>query len=256
MGKTIDDLYSLVQDLIPRKDFDSQINERKARYDELLDDETIALLYVDELGRNTTCLSAVRDLKAGVECSCIGSITVIQNTRTFQRKNGSTGKVANLILSDDSGSITLVLWNEQVDLVTEQKIREQTQVKITNGYVKDGYYGPELCVGRWSQLEILDQPTTPPSQAPSMNPTSINGVIETISPTRPFFKDDGSFGFVTTLCLKTTSNIETVTVWDEKVKQLQQFSKGDHLRIEGVDIRHQNGNKELHINGKARITKT
>ena len=151
-------------------------------------------------------------------------------------------------------SIPLVLWNEQVDLIMEQKIREQTQIKIINGYIKDGYRSPELCVGRWSQLEILDQPMIPPSNT-QKDSTSINGFIDTISPTRPFFKDDGSFGFVTTLCLQTTSTKKTITVWDEQVKQLQRFTKGDQLKIEGVDIHNHQGNKELHLNGKARITK-
>jgi replication factor A1 len=255
MGPTMEDFYSRVKDLMTQDEFDEQIRIRKQRYDDLFDEDTLALLFIDELGRNTTCLSSIADLIPGTDCSCIGTITQIQNTRNFQRKNGSTGTVANLVFTDDTGSISLVLWNEQVDLIKSKTIQEQTKVKIINGYVKDGYQGAELCVGRWSSIDILDQPSDIAKDTLSIPSSMISGTIEDISPTTAFFKDDGSFGFVTKLSLRTDDGTKMITVWDEQVKHLQTFKKGDQLQIKNIDIRKQQGTKELHVNGKATITK-
>ena len=163
--------------------------------------------------------------------------------------------MANLIITDNSGSIPLVLWDQDVDLVSKKIIKENTPVKIINGYVKDGYQGLELGVGRWSSIEILEESSTPPPNNSPIPSSSITGIIQDISPTNAFFKDDGSFGFVTKLRLKTKEKIHTITVWDEQVKHLQTFKKGDTLQIDNVDIRNQQGNKEIHINGNATIKK-
>ena len=203
MGNNIEELYTLVNDLMPKTTFKEEIKERKQRYDDLFDEETLTLLYVDELGRNTTCLSSISDLAAGKDYTLLGSVTQIQNTRTFQRKNGSSGRVANLIITDNSGSIPLVLWDQDVDLVSKKIIKENTPVKIINGYVKDGYQGLELGVGRWSSIEIQEDSTIPPLNNTPIPSPSITGIIQDISPTNAFFKDDGSFGFVTKLRLKT-----------------------------------------------------
>jgi len=65
-------------------------------------------------------------------------------------KFGSPGRVASTTIKDDSGTIQLTLWNEQIDLV-----KKGDKIKITNGYVKEWQGEKQLNVGRYGELEDL-----------------------------------------------------------------------------------------------------
>ena len=62
-------------------------------------------------------------------------------------KYGRTLKVADVILRDDSGTITLALWNENIDKVSEGK-----KVKIENGYVNTWQDKVQLTLGKFGKI--------------------------------------------------------------------------------------------------------
>jgi len=65
-------------------------------------------------------------------------------------KNGRSLRVANVTLKDDSGTMTLVLWNENID-----KVSEGSRIKITNGYVNTWQDKPQLTLGKFGTIEVL-----------------------------------------------------------------------------------------------------
>lgn len=65
-------------------------------------------------------------------------------------KNGRTLRVANVTLKDDSGTITLVLWNDAID-----KVKEGAMVKITNGYVNSWQDKAQLTLGKFGAMEVV-----------------------------------------------------------------------------------------------------
>ena len=253
MHRTKNQLYEVIKDLKTKNDFEKEIKETRKNYDDLLDEDTTALLIVDELGRNKQNICNISDLKPDTECTVFGKITNISESRNFKRKNGSNGMVANLDLTDDTGTCRLVLWNRDVELLKNKTLRKDTNVKIVNGYVKDGFNCLEVNVGRWGLIEVE------PEQMPDLNNKktddgkNIMGTLADIEPTRTFFKDSGEIGFVTTIKIKDKSSTRTLTVWDEKVKEIRCFKKGDLLEITGIDIRNKNGKNEEHVNGRSTI---
>ena len=78
-----------------------------------------------------------------------GVIIDVQPARIFN-KFGKEGRVANAKLQDDSGTITLSLWNEQVDQV---KIGDR--VKISKGWVGDWQGNLQLSTGKFGTLEVI-----------------------------------------------------------------------------------------------------
>lgn len=66
-------------------------------------------------------------------------------------KGGRTLRVANALLRDDTGTISLVLWNENID-----KVREGATVRITNGYVNTWKDQPQLTLGKFGSLEVIE----------------------------------------------------------------------------------------------------
>ena len=64
-----------------------------------------------------------------------GKVLNISQISTFQRKDGAPGKVANVVLADETGSIRVVLWGDHADLTTTFK--EQDILKVSSGYVRE-----------------------------------------------------------------------------------------------------------------------
>jgi len=66
-------------------------------------------------------------------------------------KMGRVLRVANALLRDDSGTITLVLWNENID-----KVQEGSVVRIENGYVNTWQNQPQLTLGRFGKISVVE----------------------------------------------------------------------------------------------------
>lgn len=255
MHKSKDQLYQQIKDIKSKEDFKKEIQQIQNEYDQLLDDNTAALLIVDELGRNKQSISKINKLEPGMECTVFGRITNYNQSRNFNRKNGSTGQVINLELADDTGTCRLALWNRDVELVKNKTIKIGTNVKIINGYIKNGFNGIEINVGRWGLIEIEPEDMIDLNKEKWLENKVIRGKIIEIEPTRAFFKDNGEFGFVTDIKLETEEGIKQITVWDEKVKDIQKLKKGNSIEIKDIDFRQKNGKKELHVNSKGVIKK-
>lgn len=255
MHKTKVQLYENIKDLKTKKEFEQKIKSMQKECDDLFDEDTIALLLVDEMGRNKQSTSKISDLEHDMECTVFGRITNIGESKNFERKNGSSGRVVNLELTDDTGSCGLVLWDKDVELVKSNKIKEGTNVKVVNGYIKNGFTGLEVNIGRWGMLEIepKDMPDLKDKTPSTKN--EIEGTLIKVEHTRAFFRDDGSFGFVTNIKIKDNDGTKQLAVWDDKVKEIQGFKQGDSISISNIDIRRRNGKTELHVNGNGIIKK-
>lgn len=76
-------------------------------------------------------------------------VTEKGDVREFQ-KFGRAGRVCNAKVKDASGEITLVLWNDEVDMV---KVGDN--IKITNGYCSEFKGEKQLTAGRFGKLEVV-----------------------------------------------------------------------------------------------------
>jgi len=254
MQKNLNQLYEEIKDLKTKREFLVEINRIKKDYDDLLDEDTLALLIVDELGRNKQNICKISEIQPEMECTVFGKITNINTTKNFNRKNGSTGKVINLELSDESGKCGLALWDKDVELVTKKILQIGTKVKVINGYIKNGFNGIEINVGRLGLIEVAEEQIKTKIEKPENN-FIIKGKLTEVEPTKAFFKDNGEFGFVTKIKIETKEEIKQIIIWDQKVKEIQKIKKGEYFKIEHIDIKQNNGKKELHLNSKGVITK-
>lgn len=261
--ETKNELYALIKHEQTKDEFEQHVTTIQNEFDGLLDDDAAAFLLVDKLGYNNANVVQLSDIHPGQEATVQGIVTSIQPPRTFTRKNGRMGKVANLLISDDTGMLPIVFWNDDATKVETGEIQVNTPIKIINGYTKQGRNGVELHVGRWSTISIETegppQSNNPASknmvQQVKENVEKIKGTILSISPTNVFFKKDETYGFVSKVHLKTTRGIQLVTVWDNQVKNLQNFDQGDTVEFTYLDIKMNHGKKEYHANGKAIINR-
>jgi replication factor A1 len=256
MHRTKAELYELISDLKTKKEYEQEIKSRVKHFDGLIDSDTAAFLLVDELGRNTHSITKIIELEPEKDFTVIGKVVSISDSKTFKRKNGTAGKVINLEITDDTGTCRLVLWNEDIDQIKHKEIQIGTTVKIINGYTKAGYTGGlEVNLGRWGLLEVEPAERACVKETATAYPDEITGVLVCKEATRAFFKDDGEFGFVTTVTIEKDGHETLVTLWDQCVKAVQQFKPGDRIVLKHVTTKQSNGKKEYHINGDGIVRK-
>ena len=255
MRQSKDELYEHIKDIKTHEWFEKEIARRKKDCEELFDEDTLALLIVDGLGRNTQGITPIASLEAKNEYTIVGTVRNILPQKTFSKKNGMEGRVVNLDVADDSGICRVVLWNNDVDVIKNKHIKQGSTIKIINGYTKQGYSGIELNVGRWGLVEVVDdQEIKKPVGQPSTQPGDVQGKIVKIQPTRAFFRDDGEFGFVTTITVQQdTQKPEDFILWGSKVKEIQEYSMGDMIHITNIMTRFVQGKKEFHVNEQSRL---
>jgi len=73
----------------------------------------------------------------------------ISETREVTTRAGEQSRVATADVSDDSGTVKLTLWNEQID-----QVKVNDSVKIENGYVTSFRGETQLNVGRYGKLTV------------------------------------------------------------------------------------------------------
>ena len=94
-----------------------------------------------------------------------GVVKEIGETRSFN-KFGRELKVANAILEDDSGSIKLTLWNDDV-----ARFNNGDKIKVINGYVNEFQGEKQLTSGKYGSIEKVEGGEAPAEETPSEAPT-------------------------------------------------------------------------------------
>jgi replication factor A1 len=81
----------------------------------------------------------------------VGKIVQKSEAREVRsRYKDETYRVADALIDDDSGTIKLTLWNEQID-----RVNVNDRVKIENGYITTFRGEIQLNVGRYGTLTIV-----------------------------------------------------------------------------------------------------
>ena len=75
-------------------------------------------------------------------------ITEKSEPREFE-KFGKPGKVCNAKAKDESGEITITLWNDDID-----KVKVGDKVTIKNGWGSEWQGELQLSTGRFGQMEV------------------------------------------------------------------------------------------------------
>lgn len=110
-----------------------------------------------------------------------GKVVRIFEPREFETDDGK-GKVANIILADETGRVRTSFWNDQVEeLIEEERIEEGQVIEIVNSYVKEDNRGQaELRLGNSGQVkksdEEIDVEVVSGSQGESRGRSKIEGL--------------------------------------------------------------------------------
>jgi len=94
----------------------------------------------------------IEELRDGMRrVDVTGKILEVSEPREVRsRYSGRTFRVAEATMSDETGTVKLVLWNEQID-----QVKANDTVSIENGYIKSFRGEIQLNVGRYGKLTVL-----------------------------------------------------------------------------------------------------
>lgn len=95
----------------------------------------------------------ISDLRKGMRgVNVRGEIADVSEAREVVTRYGTTAKVATATLKDDSGSVKLTLWNEDIDRISQGLL-----VEISNGYTTAFRGVLQLNIGRFGKLKVLNE---------------------------------------------------------------------------------------------------
>jgi len=97
-------------------------------------------------------MSRIEDIHDGRQRIIIeGRVDKMMAPRTVKsRKTGEDLKIADATLSDETGSIKLVLWNNQIP-----QVKENTRLRIEEGFAKTYRDELQMSVGKWGGIITL-----------------------------------------------------------------------------------------------------
>ena len=90
----------------------------------------------------------IGELKAGMRnVSVTGKIDSVGESRTVNLKAGGTNNVADAIISDESGSMKLSLWGDDIE-----KVHAGDRVSLENGYINTFKGENSINIGKFGKL--------------------------------------------------------------------------------------------------------
>ncbi len=181
----------------------------------------------------------VEDLSLGAsDVDLVGKVLDTDSVRTFDRDDGSEGRVSNLTLGDETGRVRVTMWDEKADLAEEFEADEV--VEIGDGYVRERDGELELHVGDRGTLERVDEDVEYVPETTDIADVEIGqtvdiagGVIET-DPKRTFDRDDGSEGQVRNVRIKDETGEMRVALWGDKADR--EIDLADRVVFTDVEI--------------------
>ncbi|BDZ67163.1 OB-fold nucleic acid binding domain-containing protein [Methanobacterium ferruginis] len=169
MSQEIKDEYEKIKDKISYEEFLEKMEQYKKENADVsfIDDISIAHMVVgdfitekNEALEETKEFWKINDLETGTQhINLLGRVMSISNVKKFTSKKGREGKLANLILADDTGRIRVVFWTENIKML--DKFQEGDVVKINDVEVKQGFREDETHLNVRSSLEKLDSKDYP-----------------------------------------------------------------------------------------------
>ncbi|QLH84584.1 single-stranded DNA binding protein [Halosimplex pelagicum] len=167
-----------------------------------------------------------------------GIVLETDSIRTFDRDDGSEGKVSNLLLGDETGRVRVTMWDDRADRATE--LDPGTAVEVVDGYVREREGDLELHVGDHGAIDEIDETVEFTPEADAIGSVEMDqvvdlaGVVRSADPKRTFDRDDGSEGQVRNIRVQDDTGDIRVALWGEKADK--EIAPGDEVFVADAEI--------------------
>jgi replication factor A1 len=235
-------------------ELEERIREKQDELGGLVTPEGAAHIVANEIGINlvkgtsTTPTLKIENIIPGMNSvDVVGRVFRVFPPREFNRKDGSKGRVCSIILLDDTGSIRTVLWDKDVSLVEEGKIKEGKLLKIRGGYSKENQNEePEIHIGMRGRIipepKDVNEEDFPLSVDRNKKTSGLKDgdagvdvlckVLRIYEP-REFERADKTKGKVVNLVIGDETGRAKLVLWDKDVELVEKslINEGDTIKV-------------------------
>lgn len=154
----LDDLIKKISSsaVLTEHDIRSRIIDKQAELSGMISEEGAAYIVAKELGVSLTRKPErlkIENVFPGMQnVDIVGRIVRMFPVKEFSTEKAK-GRVRNVIIGDETGSVRLSLWNDEID----KFIFNETDVIHLRGFVRDGLNGPEIRLGRYGLAQKSDE---------------------------------------------------------------------------------------------------
>jgi replication factor A1 len=222
------------------------------------------------IGRGCSIQEADRDIKVRVEPMKIaeikpdmGEISIIAKVidpgeaREFTRKDGSKGIVRSMLLGDETGSISITLWDDHALIDAS----DGDVLEVINCSSRERYGFIELQTSRYtvlrkssSNIEYHER-FTPIADLRAGEVCNIAGYLTGIGELREFQRVDGTKGHVTSINVTDETGRVRVSLWGDLHRLLENADLGYRVEIMGGQVKNGwNGELEISCGRRSKIT--
>ena len=139
---------------ISEEDINGKIDQKMKQLSGLISKEGAAHIVANELGiklfDSFSGKLQIKNILVGLRSvETVGKVLQVYELREFTT-NDRQGKVASLVIGDESGTIRIVMWGSQADNI--KNINKDMTIKVIGGYVKDNNGNIELHLNERSQV--------------------------------------------------------------------------------------------------------
>ena len=141
---------------LSQEEISTKIKNKMQQLSGLVSEEGAAHIIANELGikllEETSGKLQIKNILAGMRnVETVGRVQRIYPINEFQRQDGTPGKVANMVIADETGSIRIVMWGSQTGILSD--LTENDTVKINSGYTKENNGRVEIHLNDKSSVE-------------------------------------------------------------------------------------------------------
>lgn len=276
MDKEIMEEYLKVEDKISQEEFLSRMELMKKEYEDvsfmkeidlarMISGEFVSEKNVKRSEKENHKMNKIDKLESGVKVPLIGRVMNIGSPKTFKTRKGKEGRVANMIVADETGEIKTVLWTESIPKI--KNINEGDVIKISRVEIKDGYRSLEAQVAPRSSIEVLDpkeydylpEYSEEITNISDLRPEHECNIIARIIriPRIRTYESNGREGKVVSIELQDKTGKINYTLWNKDTDLIKELdlNEGDGIKVIGARCSERNDEISLSHSYIGRIVK-
>ncbi|MEM3578314.1 MAG: OB-fold nucleic acid binding domain-containing protein [Candidatus Bathyarchaeia archaeon] len=168
-----------------------------------------------------------------------GTVEEVFQASIFQRQDASSGKVMRFIMADETGKISVVIWNEKVNEL-ERILRKGAKLQLVNAKVKRGLgeeleihvdqetYVEALALAEFLKIAELKE---------GLSNVNVEGEITTKPIVREIKTSKGERVKVATFEIRDETGSVWVTAWRQHAQKIAKLEKGEKITIKNAYVK-------------------
>jgi replication factor A1 len=195
-------------------------------------------------GKSTHEIYALALRKSGCEITCAATaggglstepvdldavLLAVEPPRTFTKRDGSTGEMAEAVIGDSEGTARLVAWVPEL----LAGLRAGTTVHITHAKPNNRVEGRNYSIDEKSRVAVTETavavPFTPLHSVADQGVYSVKGIVKQIQQPRSFTTRNGTTSWVRNALIHDADDELKIVLWGENA--LGAVSPGDQVEV-------------------------